>query len=1137
MNTKFIMTKNIAFITLLLVMSFTKVMGQTPGLIYQPATGSGKLVLDPNGDGYVSATTAGFTTDDQLQSEIPYNSLVFPMVEPNSDLSSGPSCSFTDFVDQGDQDPVQSYLDSNGNWLFRMRMGTTAPNSKSYSILIDTDGKFGSSGPNADPQYSSSNPGFEIEIVLATNFGVYIYNVNSTSGCSLVKSYVGTTNYQKSVALTTSCGNPDYFYDFFVQMSDLSFGMTSATPVRMAMVDNMGAEKSTVCNPASASDIAGIDSSCGSLENCFGVIVDNYTPCPPGQVCQDRSTCPIINGPIYTDNSTITGTSTEASGTNITVSVYASDGTTLVRSGTTTTTGTTWTINISSLSPSGTLTTGQIVRAKATANGKGASIDNCSEKTVLGAPCTTAAPTSITTANSGKDIVVGYASLTGVVTVNVYNANGTVWQSFTSGNVTSSQATLSGGSPITSNGSKVPDGTYYATITFGGCTSPPLEQCIGSNIAAAPTVTSPISTGATTVAGTGLVGYNVIVYADGVKIGTVNNLASTSWSVTVPALTKCQVITAKQNRVSINNASDTGNCNSPASTSVTVSKTAATPVITTYSCVASPYVITGTSTENGGTITLYQPNSAGTAVGTGIVSGGSWSIVPSVSSGTIVAKVTSGACLTSSLDSAPVTYSRQPSIAAYTIGITNPVEGQTSVSGTISGGTYPVTVTLYQDGSAIVNSSSVPYTAVVSAAGAWTINGLSSTDLYLGGVIQISLTGTGCESGLSTTTATVQCTPPILQTYTGGSKSYCNGSAGSISLNSSESGVLYELVNGAGTTVGPSTVGTGSAITLSTNALTANLTNLYVKAYKILNTSCSITSTVAINFDTQSPSPTVTFPSTALSVQQGITTLNLPYSARSASPLADRYTIDYSIAANNQGFVDVTSPATISSNSGNIILSIPVAAALGSYTGTITVTNSSGGSCISAYSFSVAVFGASSPPVISVNPSNVSICSGTPTILNVTASGSGTLNYQWQEASSFGGPYGPVVGGSGAASASYTTPALTLTKYYRVLVSNTPSTGTTTSNVATVTVNSPIAQTITGTTPICVGGSATWTSTTSGGSWSSATPAVATVDAVTGLINGLSAGTSVITYSVTVGGCVNTANKTVTITPTVGTPV
>src|SRR5665647_1427002 len=89
----------------------------------------------------------------------------------------------------------------------------------------------------------------------------------------------------------------------------------------------------------------------------------------------------------------------------------------------------------------------------------------------------------------------------------------------------------------------------------------------------------------------------------------------------------------------------------------------------------------------------------------------------------------------------------------------------------------------------------------------------------------------------------------------------------------------------------------------------------------------------------------------------------------------------------------------------------------------------------------------------------------------------------------------------------------------------------------TVTVTAPISQTITGVSPLCIGSTDTWASTTAGGSWSSATPANATVDASSGLVTGIAAGTSVITYSVTVGGCVNTATKTVTVTALISQPI
>jgi len=77
----------------------------------------------------------------------------------------------------------------------------------------------------------------------------------------------------------------------------------------------------------------------------------------------------------------------------------------------------------------------------------------------------------------------------------------------------------------------------------------------------------------------------------------------------------------------------------------------------------------------------------------------------------------------------------------------------------------------------------------------------------------------------------------------------------------------------------------------------------------------------------------------------------------------------------------------------------------------------------------------------------------------------------------------------------------------------------------------PLApETISGTTSLCVGSTATWTSTNAGGTWSSSDPSIATIDPVTGLVSGIAAGTSSISYTVTVGSCVNTASQTVTIT-------
>ncbi|MFM8596665.1 MAG: beta strand repeat-containing protein, partial [Flavobacteriales bacterium] len=97
---------------------------------------------------------------------------------------------------------------------------------------------------------------------------------------------------------------------------------------------------------------------------------------------------------------------------------------------------------------------------------------------------------------------------------------------------------------------------------------------------------------------------------------------------------------------------------------------------------------------------------------------------------------------------------------------------------------------------------------------------------------------------------------------------------------------------------------------------------------------------------------------------------------------------------------------------------------------------------------------------------------------------------------------------------------------------------------ATVTVTAvPSAGTLSGTQGICVGATSTFTSTVSGGAWTSSDLTVATVNSSTGVVTGVAAGTATITYTVNgTGGCSNaTATRAVTINalpnaPTVSSP-
>lgn len=91
------------------------------------------------------------------------------------------------------------------------------------------------------------------------------------------------------------------------------------------------------------------------------------------------------------------------------------------------------------------------------------------------------------------------------------------------------------------------------------------------------------------------------------------------------------------------------------------------------------------------------------------------------------------------------------------------------------------------------------------------------------------------------------------------------------------------------------------------------------------------------------------------------------------------------------------------------------------------------------------------PPTITKQPVSQNAALGNTVSLSVEANGAGSLSYQWQ-VSPDNAAWENVLAGSGGASASYTTPAITNSATgwrYRVLVSN--SGGTTLSNAASLT--------------------------------------------------------------------------------------
>ena len=167
---------------------------------------------------------------------------------------------------------------------------------------------------------------------------------------------------------------------------------------------------------------------------------------------------------------------------------------------------------------------------------------------------------------------------------------------------------------------------------------------------------------------------------------------------------------------------------------------------------------------------------------------------------------------------------------------------------------------------------------------------------------------------------------------------------------------------------------------------------------------------------------------------------------------------------------------------------------------------------------------ASTPPTITTNPTNSTICSGANTIFAASATGTPTPTYQWQRSTTgVGGPWVNITTGmdGGIYGASFTTPTLTITGAtivengyaYQMVATNSAGSATSTPALLTV-LGVPVVSAITGTTSLCTTGSTTLADVTTGGAWSSASTGVATVNS-SGIVSGVAMGTSVISYIVT----------------------
>jgi hypothetical protein len=208
-------------------------------------------------------------------------------------------------------------------------------------------------------------------------------------------------------------------------------------------------------------------------------------------------------------------------------------------------------------------------------------------------------------------------------------------------------------------------------------------------------------------------------------------------------------------------------------------------------------------------------------------------------------------------------------------------------------------------------------------------------------------------------------------------------------------------------------------------------------------------------------------------------------------------------------------------------------------TKTVTVNYTDANGCTAASAATTSATAVASPTISAPTNGTQTWCqNGTALAMSVTGvAGSGTISkYEWFSNVTQSNTGGTLVAThtSALTTDTYTplTTAAGVLYYYAVITNSNGCTKTSTVTNAITITQQPIAAAIGGTTSLCNGTNTTLTNATAGGTWTSGTPGVATINASTGLVTTVAAGTTLITYTIAAaGGCsASTATTTVTVT-------
>ncbi len=581
--------------------------------------------------------------------------------------------------------------------------------------------------------------------------------------------------------------------------------------------------------------------------------------------------------------------------------------------------------------------------------------------------------------------------------------------------------------------------------------------------------------------------------------------------------------------------------------------TSGTPGNTTITYTVSNSCGTSTATK---LITVNAVANAGTVTGAAMVctglsttftsngtTGGTWSssnpaaatvnatsgVVTGVAAGnaTITYTVTTG-CGTATA-SAPITVNQLPDAGTISGPSAVCVSSFVNLSNNVSGGTW---------GS---NATSI---ATVNSAGK--VSGITP------GVATITYTVTsGCGTNTSTFTITVNPVPNA--GIVDGPTSVCVGSSIFLTNIGGDIGGLWKSTNTARATVNSATgevTGLSAGNTIITYSVTnscgSSVASIVITVNSLpdagtISGASAVCAGATINLSASgnsggtwtSTTPNVATVNASTGVVTGVAQGNatIIYTVGSAAvcgtssathlvtvnPLPDAGTINGTTTVCAGLSTTLTSSGSVG---GSWSSSNPGVASVNATTG--VVIGVAAGSATISYSVSNICGSATASATVTVNPvANAgtisgasSVCIGSTINLGSSVAG-GTWSSSTESVATIGLNTGIVTGaGVGNTTITYTV---------------TTACGTATATY-TVTVNPlPNAGTISGTTFVCTGSTTTLASSSGGGTWSSSNNSAATVNATTGVVTGVAAGSSTITYTVSSGCGLATAQVVVTV--------